>query len=147
MPFALTSITYEELNARQKENYNFQKISAKLADYGFTTIRLSDDWKGADFLAKHIDGDLFLKVQLKTVLTVNCKYLAKDIWICFRHGRSENWYLYPHDDFLQWALANTNIRNTKGWRFDPAGAPTSGIHTWPSPNRKMMAWLNSFLVP
>jgi hypothetical protein len=34
-----------------------------LADYGFLTMRLSDDWQGADFIAQHIDG-AFLKVQL-----------------------------------------------------------------------------------
>lgn len=42
-------IKYSDLSSPQKENYNFQKISAVLADYGFATIRLSDDWNGADF--------------------------------------------------------------------------------------------------
>jgi hypothetical protein len=36
---ALKKITYEELNARQKENYNFLKISAVLADYGSEQMR------------------------------------------------------------------------------------------------------------
>jgi hypothetical protein len=58
-------IIYSELNARQKESYNFQKVSAIFADYGFSTIRLSDDWQGADFIAQHIDNQVFLKVQLK----------------------------------------------------------------------------------
>lgn len=48
MPFP--KISYRELNARQKENFNFQKVSAVLADYGFVTFRLSDDWQGADFI-------------------------------------------------------------------------------------------------
>lgn len=39
-------ITYARLNSRQKENYNFQKIAARLADYGFNSIRLTDDWQG-----------------------------------------------------------------------------------------------------
>lgn len=67
-------INYEELNTKQKENYNFQKISAHLADYGFNCLRLSDDWQGADFIACHISGSQFLKVQLKGRLTVNKKY-------------------------------------------------------------------------
>ena len=37
--FAL--IDYQQLNARQKENYNFLKVSAVLADYGFVTMRLT----------------------------------------------------------------------------------------------------------
>ena len=61
----LHKIDYRKLNGRQQENYNFQKISGLLADYGFTTIRLSDDWNGADFLAQHVDGKTVLRVQLK----------------------------------------------------------------------------------
>ena len=36
---------YRDLNSRQQENYNFQKVSAVLADYGFATLRLSADWQ------------------------------------------------------------------------------------------------------
>jgi hypothetical protein len=46
-------ILYSNLNSRQKEAFNFQKVSAVLADYGFITIRLSSDWGGADFIAQH----------------------------------------------------------------------------------------------
>ena len=42
-------VEYKSLNPRQQESYNFQKVAAALADYGFTAIRLSDDWRGADF--------------------------------------------------------------------------------------------------
>jgi len=62
----LQKIDPRKLNARQKENYYFQKISGLLADYGFTTIRLSDDWNGADFLAQHVDGITLLRVQQKS---------------------------------------------------------------------------------
>jgi hypothetical protein len=57
----LQKIAYTELNSRQKENYNFQKVAAHLADYGFNSLRLSDDWQGADFIACHIDGNMFLR--------------------------------------------------------------------------------------
>ena len=62
MPLSLTRIQYKQLNARQKENYNYQKLAAILADYGFVTMRLSSDWQGADLIAQHIDGETFLKV-------------------------------------------------------------------------------------
>ena len=55
-------VPYEKLNSRQKENYNFAKVSARLADCGFNCLRLSDDWQGADFIACHIDKETFLKV-------------------------------------------------------------------------------------
>jgi hypothetical protein len=88
-------IVYEELNSRQRENFNFQKVSAHLADYGFNSLRLSDDWQGADFIACHIDGSTFLKVQLKGRLNIDLKYSGKDIYIAF--CAEGTWYLYPHD--------------------------------------------------
>ena len=141
---ALSIVNYSNLNSRQQENYNFQKVSAVLADFGFATLRLSDDWKGADFIASHVDGELFLKVQLKGVLTVDAKYHGKDIWVCFR--RKDIWYLYPHDDFLQWALINTNIKNTKGWEISDDGSAKRGMYTWPHPSKKLMLWLESFAL-
>ena len=57
MSMKLVKIRYQDLNSRQQESFNYQKISGVLADYGFVTIRLSDDWKGADFLAQHIHGE------------------------------------------------------------------------------------------
>ena len=56
---------YEDLNSRQQENYNFQKLAGVLAEFGYNCIRLSDDWEGADFLALHNDGATTLRVQLK----------------------------------------------------------------------------------
>ena len=86
------------LNARQKENYNFQKASAVLADYGFNCMRLSDDWKGADFLAVHVDGETTLRVQLKSRVSINEKYLCKDLWMMFPAGNK--WFLIPHDTLV-----------------------------------------------
>jgi hypothetical protein len=113
MPRVFERVTYESLNARQKESYNFQKISAVLAELGFVTIRLSDDWKGADFLAQHISGET-LRVQLKSRLTFQKKYQGKDLWVCFRE--EERWYLYPHDELLERVLAETNIANSGSWK-------------------------------
>jgi hypothetical protein len=52
----LKKIDYNNLNLKAKEMYNFQKVSAILADYGFTTMWLNNDWEGADFIAIHTDG-------------------------------------------------------------------------------------------
>lgn len=41
-PDGLKKISYDDdLNAKQKANYNFQEVAAFLADYGFNCIRLS----------------------------------------------------------------------------------------------------------
>jgi len=114
--FALRKITYEELNARQKENYNFHKISAVLADYGFTTQRLSDDWKGADFIAQHLDGENILKVQLKSRLYFGKKYRNKNLYIAFREA--DQWYLYPHDELFRKVQARSKFTLSKAWKKD-----------------------------
>jgi len=114
MDLRLECIRYKSLNARQKENYNFQKVSAVLADYGFTTLRLTDDWQGADFIAQHIDNETFIKVQLKSRLSFDSKYRGKNLYIAFHSDGT--WYLFPHDAVLETFLSKTNIRQTKSWR-------------------------------
>lgn len=93
-----SKINYNELNAKAKEMYNFQKVSAVLADYGYTTMWLNNDWQGADFIAVHIDGETTLKVQLKGRISFDQKYVGKEIWICFIEDG--NTYLYPHDELM-----------------------------------------------
>jgi hypothetical protein len=113
MSVSLKKINYESLNSRQQETYNFQKISAVLADFGYLTIRLSDDWNGADFIAQHFETKEFLKIQLKGRLCFYTKYHDKDLYICFRE--SDFWYLYPHDELLSKVLATGIMKGTKSW--------------------------------
>ena len=67
----LRKIKYTDLNSKQKEVFNFQKVAGKLSDYGYNCIKLADDWQGADFLAYHKDGSGTLKVQLKVRLALS----------------------------------------------------------------------------
>jgi hypothetical protein len=110
----LRKIEYRKLNSRQKENYNFQKISGLLADYGFTTIRLSDDWNGADFLAQHANGKTILRIQLKGRLGIYKKYLRKNLWIAFPD--KGHWYVWSHDKAVQYPLTKKNMRHTQSWK-------------------------------
>jgi hypothetical protein len=113
MAVSLKTIVYSQLNARQKENFNFLKVSAVLADYGYMTMRLNDDWQGADFIAQHIDGGTFLKVQLKSRLAFGTKYQGKDLYVAF--FCDGDWYLYPHDELLNQVLDQTGIGTTVSW--------------------------------
>ena len=106
-------IAYKSLNSRQQEAFNFQKVSAVLADYGFTTIRLTSDWRGADFIAQHLDGVTFLKVQLKGRCTFDKKYTDQELHVCFPAG--DAWFLYPHDELLDQVLSGTDIAKTDSW--------------------------------
>lgn len=124
-----------DLNHRQKENYNFHKIAALLADYGFNSIRLSDDYEGADFLAIHINSNDILKIQLKGRLTFAQKYISKNLFICFRH--LSVWYLYPHDEL--WAKVSQihNAQNTPSWT-------TGGTYNFPTPSTAIMELLGEY---
>ena len=120
-------IIYSKLNSRQQESYNYQKVSSRLADYGFQTIKLSDDWKGADFLAQHSDGKTLLKIQLKGRFSINKKYLDKDIYICYMFR--DNLYLYPHDEAVEYILNNSTVANTSSWK-------NKGYYDWNNPPPK-----------
>lgn len=114
----LQQIRYDDLNAKQKEVYNFQKIAADLADYGFNCIKLQDDWQGADFLAYHKDGSQTLKVQLKSRVTINKKYLDRGLYIAFPfyEGGRRVWYLVLHDELVKHIGQHTNWLNTSSWK-------------------------------
>ena len=109
----LAKIDYEGLNSRQKEIFNFQKISGLLADYGFNCIKLADDWQGADFLAYHKDGLDTLKIQLKSRLTIDRKYKGKELFVAF--PLNSHWYLLEHDMLIEKVGQHTNWLNTDSW--------------------------------
>ena len=118
----MARIKYSELNSRQKENYNFQKVAGELADYGYNCLRLNDDWQGADFLAVHVNGEDVLKVQLKGRFTIDQKYVGKDIYIAFLDD--DDCYLYPHDEVMTHVLSLEKINNSKSWKQSQA-------YSWP----------------
>lgn len=116
---------YKKLNAKQQENFNFHKIAGILADYGFNSIRLYDDWKGADFLAYHNDEDSTLRIQLKGRWTIEKKYVGKEIYIAFPNG--DDWYLYPHDELIDYFKREEKhtVLETPSWKNDKKyGSPS-----------------------
>jgi len=137
MAIQLSKIDYAQLNARQKENFNFLKVSAVLADYGFMTMRLSDDWQGADFIAQHVDGGTFMKVQLKSRLAFGEKYKGKDLYVAFFHAG--DWYLYPHDEVLERVLAETTVGGTVSWM-------EHGGYSFPKISQQMRVLLEPYKI-
>ena len=134
-----TRISYDDLNSRQRENYNFQKVAGRLADYGFNSIRVTDDWQGADFIAVHVDGDTFLKVQLKSRLTIDRKYLGRGVHIAFING--EDLYLYDHDAFVAHLERNGLIgADSETWHV-------GGLRSWPRPPAWAITYLADYLIP
>lgn len=105
----LNKVNYNELNAKQKENYNFHKVAAALAEYGYNSMRLNDDWQGADFIA--VKGDEMLKIQLKGRFTVDKKYRGKDIYITFIED--DKIKMYKHDEAVN--LLPEKTKNSESW--------------------------------
>jgi hypothetical protein len=130
-------IDYLSLNSRQKENHNFQKASGILADYGFTPIRLSDDWNGADFIAQHADGKRVLRVQLKGRLDVRKKNEGKKLWLCF--PGSDGWYLCPNNSVLN------HMKKSKKWRASGSWSKRGG-YGWPRLPNHLGKFLKRFLL-
>ena len=133
----LRRIRYGELNGKQKETYNFQKVAAVLADYGYNCIKLNDDWKGADFLAYHKDGKHTLKVQLKTRITIMKQYLNKRLYMTFRvHNK---WYLIQHDKLVEIIGEVTNWLNTPSWT-------EKGLYHSSSPSKLLLKKISKFVL-
>lgn len=133
MPRTLSDATYSLLNSKQKEIYNFQIVSAKFAELGFATYRLVDDWNSADFFAVPFNGEPPLKVQLKTRVIINKKYMNKEVFICFRHKNC--WYLFPHDELYEYTMKNKNVPNAKSF---------AGVWSWPYPPIWLLGWLQKY---
>lgn len=133
----LEKIVYAELNSKQKEVFNFQKIASELAEYGFNCIKLADDWQGADFLAYHKDGDETLKVQLKARLTIDKKYMGQQLYMAFPAGGS--WCLIEHDRLVE------IVREVTGWLASDSWKSKGNYHA-AKPNAKLMKRLQDYIL-
>ena len=102
----MEKINYNDLNSKQKENYNYHKVAAALAEYGYDSMRLNNDWQGADFIA--VKDDEMLKVQLKGRFTIDKKYVGKDIHIAFIEDDVIK--MYKHDEAVD--IVPENVSNS-----------------------------------
>ena len=109
MDIDLTKVSYKDLNSKQKENYNYHKVASALAEYGYDSMRLSNDWEGADFIS--VKGDDMIKVQLKGRFTIDKKYIAKDIHIAFIEDDVIK--MYKHDEAVD--IVPENVSNSSSW--------------------------------
>ena len=130
-------VRYSRLNSRQKESHNFHKVAARLADNGFNCVHLTDDWQGADAIAIHIDGETYLKIQLKGRCTIDRKYQGKNILIAFiRDGRV---HLYDHDKFIH------HIQETRPNTLASASWRDTGKYSWQTKSSGTPKWILEFI--
>lgn len=104
-------VKYADLSSKQKEAYNFAHLSALLSEFGLSSIWLQDDWQGADCLAQTADNE-FIKIQLKSRLTFDKKYIGKKLYVAFPY--EEGFYVYPHDKILK--KYEARFSKTSSWK-------------------------------
>ena len=109
----LEKVEYEHLNSKQKESYNFQKLGSILADYGYTAYKIFDDYNGADIHAVRTTGEI-IRIQLKSRITIDKKYLDKKLYIAF--SDNSTWYCYPHDYMFKVITNHSKGANKNGFR-------------------------------
>ena len=124
MKFKSFPTAYEQLNAKQKEQYNFHFVAQKLIEHGYDIVWLSNDWQGADFLA--VREEETLKVQLKASFTLKKSYIGKDLWVAFR--KDQTVYMYKHDTML----AEFNLRDSATWNSE------KGYHWRSNPSKDLL---------
>ena len=130
-------IPYSSLNSRQKEIYNFQKIAAVLADYGYNCIKPANGRQVVDFVAHHIDGTK-LNVQLTTRVTIDKNYCGKHLWMAF--PVADRWYLILHDELMKTVDDTTPALANKSWLLD-------GRCSWPEPPpKRLLNALKKYMV-
>jgi len=129
---------YKQLNRPQQEIFNFQKVAALLADYGFDCMRFTDDWNGADFLAYNAEIGLTLKVQLKGRLTIGKHYLGKDLFITF--PIKNKWYIVYHDLLVSIIGEESEYLKTKSWKS------RNGLYHSDAPNQNIIKRLAKYRI-
>ncbi len=127
----MEKIKYSSLNNKQQESFNYQKLSGVMADYGYITYRMFDDYNGADLHAVGVKGDI-LKIQLKGRFEILSKYKDKNLYVAFPYA--SKWYLYPHDEFYEWVTS----RNP--------GAKKNGGSSTGKPSKKLLESLAKYEI-
>ena len=130
-------VEQSELNGKQKEIYNFQKVAALLNEYGFNCIKLSDGWNGADFLAIHHQRDVTLRVQLKGGLEIDRNYQGKHQYMAF--PIKDTWYLIEHDQLVDFCGAHASYLDTEEWN-------TNGWYSTATANPRLLEVLEPFAL-
>jgi len=130
-------IKYNELSPRQKEKFNFQKVAAELADYGFNCMWLNDDRQGADFIASHINGNTVLRIQLKGRLAIDQKYSGKGIFVAF--NQDDHWYIYPHDQLRDELLNLGLMTGSESWDIH-------GSYNWPKMSKNIHEHMGQYAI-
>jgi hypothetical protein len=139
-----SKVEYGRLNGRQQEVHNFHQIAARLAQYGYATYPIRDDWNGGDMIARHMldSRKPTLTIQVKGRMTFAKKYLEKDLWLAFPF--KEMVYVFPHDLVLRRYLA---LRKAKRSPLDNNNSwAKGGLVSWRRPTADILEILKPYTL-
>ena len=96
-----------------------RQLCAVLADCGYFTIRLTDDYKGADLIAQR-EGEEPMMIQLKPAPVIDRKYKG-DLRMAFPVSKAHksvgsvgDWCLIQHDDLVS-VFAEMGYTESPSW--------------------------------
>lgn len=104
-------VNYTQLNPRAQENFLYAKLAARMADYGYTCLRLSDDYNGADLIALR-EGEDAMQIQLKGRVTIKPEYMNKELYMAF--PINSDFYVLLHDDLVR-ICGDRGYLKTRAW--------------------------------
>lgn len=107
-------IDLSQMSPSEVRKYNYNKVTAALSDYGFSTELLPEGQFVWDFVATQEHTGKKIKVLIRPQMTLEKKFLGKDIYICFLEG--SNWYIYPHDQHYEHVRITSNLMDTSSWK-------------------------------
>ena len=126
-----------DLNAKQKETRNSYHLMAKLADCGFESHRLHNDYQGADIIAVDPTGET-LRIQLKGGVMVSKAYIGKGLLIAFPSTTgSEDFIMVDHDALVaRWMNGNTSVSWVERGMYS-ANEPSADLRDWLEKNNML----------
>jgi hypothetical protein len=128
-----SKINYAKLNSRAKENFNAAKLAALMADYGYNLLPLKDDYLGADLIGLR-EGEPPLMIQLKSRVTVDKKYLGKNLYMAFPNDGL--FYVIAHDTLVEIFESRGHL-DTDSWKVN-------GSYSNARPSKALLAELKPF---
>ena len=136
---AMQKISYAKLNSKQKEARNSYHLMAQLADCGFESHRLHNDYQGADIVALSMNGET-LRIQLKGRPTVSKEYLGKGLMMAFpAQTGSEDFVLVDHDSLAEWWMGENESESWVHRGAYSAKTPTAAMRDWIEKNNLLPA--------
>ncbi len=95
-----------------------------LADYGFDSVRLTDNWQCADFFAVHKDDGRILKVRHMRRTMIERRHIGKDLHVCF--PIEGVWHLVSHDELIR------IVEETHPSTLETHSWTKLGVYEWPT---------------